>query len=55
MYYRGGWGNQSVGVATSKTGLKWKKYEHNPVYGGGGSNVSRFDTFSVVLPIITFV
>ena len=40
MYYRGGWGNQSVGAATSKTGLTWKKYEHNPVYGAGGSNVT---------------
>ena len=39
MYYRGGWGNQSVGVATSKTGLTWKKYTNNPVYGAGGSNV----------------
>ena len=39
MYYRGGWGNQSVGVATSKTGLTWKKYEHNPIYGAGGSGV----------------
>ena len=40
MYYRGGWGNQSVGAATSKTGLTWKKYEHNPIYGAGGSNVN---------------
>jgi hypothetical protein len=39
MYYRGGWGNQSVGVATSKTGITWKKYEHNPIYGSGGSNI----------------
>ena len=40
MYYRGGWGNQSVGVATSKDGIQWVKYEHNPVYGHGGSNVT---------------
>ena len=39
MYYRGGWNNMSVGVATSKTGVFWKKYEGNPVYGGGGSDV----------------
>ena len=39
MYYRGGWGNQSVGAATSKTGLVWKKYQNNPIYGGGGSGV----------------
>ena len=43
MYYRGGWGNQSVGVATSKTGIYWTKYKHNPVYGGGGSNVMGFN------------
>ena len=40
MYYRGGWGIQSVGIATSKTGVTWKKYEKNPVFGGGGSNIS---------------
>ena len=40
MYYRGGWGNMSVGIATSKTGINWTKYKNNPVYGGGGSNVT---------------
>ena len=36
MYYRGGWSNMSVGIATSKTGINWTKYKNNPVYGGGG-------------------
>ena len=40
MYYRGGWGNGSVGIATSKTGVTWKKYEMNPIFGGGGSNIT---------------
>ena len=40
MYYRGGWSQFAVGIATSKTGVTWKKYKGNPVYGRGGSNVS---------------
>merc|ERR1719329_312805 len=43
-WYRGGWGDQSVGVATSPDGLTWTKFAGNPVYGGGGSGVtSRMD------------
>lgn len=38
-WYRGGWDDQSVGVATSPDGVSWTKYAGNPVYGAGGSGV----------------
>ena len=43
MYYRGGWGHQAVGVATSENGVQWQKYLHNPIYGHGGSNISGYN------------
>ena len=33
MWYRGGWGTQGVGFATSPDGVTWTKYAKNPVFG----------------------
>ena len=31
MFYRGGWGTQAVGRASSSDGVSWTKFEGNPV------------------------
>ena len=33
MWYRGGWGTQGVGFASSVDGVTWTKYSGNPIYG----------------------
>lgn len=51
MWYRGGWGTEAIGYATSTDGVSWTKYASNPVYGGGGSG----EAASMALPEVLLV
>lgn len=51
MWYRGGWGSEAIGYATSTDGIAWTKYASNPVYGLGGSG----EAADVALPQVNKV